>query len=510
MGLGSTLPKWPIMPIARTIEVVTFLLLIVFPVFGQDRAGIQKKSITHVYASTIANDIGNRKLTSIENARQKRAKQLVESGPIELASLLRIGLEYNNEIQAARAQLRSVCGDKWITYSRFLPHVSFDIQYSRSDSGMVGDTEQTTRSISISDTLFEFGRDNDRDKVLRDSERKALYGLENTIRNALFGIRTQFYSIVLRQQQISERDSLLRDYRDRYEKLKELEQMRRVLEVDLLTSRLNVLHEEARKNELQQDVLRRKMELMAHLGLPVGLTGFALSGEIEVLNLNLDSCVTMALNRSTAIAQAAALLKEQKRNAIDAYWSHAPQIALRSGWADSSTTAGVSVNQNQGTYAVAAFGEKSLDQTQDQDEGWFVDLSLKIPILQGLSSYGLHKKEHGLYDKALRQLRATADTVEINTRKAYYAVQEQRQQLEILKETATISKERLQIQERLKEIGKISDNELETFRNQFFADQNAYYDKEIALVVAQEALRSAICWFDPSNSKPALPQTNKE
>ena len=78
--------------------------------------------------------------------------------------------------------------------------------------------------------------------------------------------------------------------------------------------------------------------------------------------------------------------------------------------------------------------------------------------------------------------------------------------LELLSQKSNVDSVRMY----LKEIGKISDNELETFRNQFFADQNAYYDKEIALVVAQEALRSAICWFDPSNSKPALPQTNKE
>ena len=67
-------------------------------------------------------------------------------------------------------------------------------------------------------------------------------------------------------------------------------------------------------------------------------------------------------------------------------------------------------------------------------------------------------------------------------------------------EKVKISKERLRIKNRLKELGRITDNELETFRNQFFNDQDAAFRKEIDLVEAQERVRYVMRYFD---SEPA-------
>ncbi len=57
------------------------------------------------------------------------------------------------------------------------------------------------------------------------------------------------------------------------------------------------------------------------------------------------------------------------------------------------------------------------------------------------------------------------------------------------------------MQERLKELGKITDNELETFRERFFADQDNYFEKQIDLVEAQERLRLAMRYFEPVTGK---------
>ena len=78
--------------------------------------------------------------------------------------------------------------------------------------------------------------------------------------------------------------------------------------------------------------------------------------------------------------------------------------------------------------------------------------------------------------------------------------------MEILKETVQISKERLRVQERLKDLGRISDDALETFRDRFFSDQDRFFNQQISVVQVQERLRRAMRFFEllPENIKPPL------
>ena len=74
---------------------------------------------------------------------------------------------------------------------------------------------------------------------------------------------------------------------------------------------------------------------------------------------------------------------------------------------------------------------------------------------------------------------------------------EETRETDILRETVRISKERLRVQDRMKELGKITDNELETFRERFFSDQDEYFEQQIRLIEAQERLRLEMRFFEP-------------
>ncbi len=56
-------------------------------------------------------------------------------------------------------------------------------------------------------------------------------------------------------------------------------------------------------------------------------------------------------------------------------------------------------------------------------------------------------------------------------------------------------KERFSIKEKLRDFGKITDDELETFRNTFFAAQDSLFDQQEKLIEHQEDLRLAIRFF---------------
>ena len=133
----------------------------------------------------------------------------------------------------------------------------------------------------------------------------------------------------------------------------------------------------------------------------------------------------------------------------------------------------------------------------EDEQGWFAQVSVDLPIFQGLEREGRYKKEKATLEQNRHELRRTIDTVELTVRKAYQTVLENRQEVEILRETVSISRERLRVEDRLKELGKITDNELETFRNKYFQDMDNFFTQQIALIEAQESLRLVSHFFEP-------------
>ena len=79
-----------------------------------------------------------------------------------------------------------------------------------------------------------------------------------------------------------------------------------------------------------------------------------------------------------------------------------------------------------------------------------MDLSLELPIFQGLERRGLYRKEEALLGQARHELRDNVDSVESEVRKANQTMLERRQEVDILQETVLISKERLRVQEKLR------------------------------------------------------------
>lgn len=444
----------------------------------------------------------------LERARWAEAQALIGAGPMDLENCLAFSLEFNDTIQARRAGIRAVGGDELVTRSRFLPTLTYRLHHERADVTGGSSTNDTHHALLLSQTLLEFGKDNAADIVLRESQRETLFDYEDTVRTVLRDIRKRFFTVLLRNQQLRERERSLEEFRTRYDQMVGLEEARRVLEVDVLTARLNVLNEEANINSLQREIVRQRIDLLHLMGFPVGLTELAVAGETEAFDMPLEACVEQALLRSSAIAQSRAELSEQARRVHELRWEYAPALDMRAGWKDERSVAGLSVETTDDVYSLSAFAEghadafdgqmeADIDLLAEEEEGWFVDLSMELPVFQGLERRGNYRREQALLAQARHKLRDLIDSVESDVRKAYQTVLEQRKQVEILGETVRISKERLRVQEQLKELGRISDNELETFRERYFDDQDKFFARQISLVEAQEDLRHEMRMFEP-------------
>jgi len=505
-GHGNVLDKGP-EPVQKVIEAK-------IREQREDQNGLQRWEGFKANEYQSRHEVGrNRELVNKEHYREDQARRLAGAGPLRLVDCIVFALEFNDQVQAKRATIQAVGGEELVVRSRFLPQLFYNLQHEkmehRNDEGSDGDTDQSFR---LSQTLIEFGKDNREDVILRESQRTALFGYEDTVGHVISQIRLKFFTILLRQQQLAERRALLRDFREQYERIRKRYERKQVVEVDVLTARLNMLNEETRINSLRKETLRQKTDLLHLLGFPVGMTDIEVSGDLESLDIDLKESVDITLRRSTAIAQARAVVAEHRRRARQTLWEYAPDMRLQAGWKDAKNAAGLEVKGEDGNYALGSFGERHLDRPRngfgarqdvldDDGTGYFMGLNMEVPLFEGFKRRGLIAKERHLLRKARHELRSTIDGAERDVRKTYQTMLERREELRILAETVDISKKRLRAKERLKELDRIRDDELETFRERFFDDQDTYFAEQIGHVAAQERLRLLMRHFEPLPAK---------
>ena len=235
---------------------------------------------------------------------------------------------------------------------------------------------------------------------------------------------------------------------------------------------------------------------------------FEIGGESEEFDMEIDQAVQIALLRSTSIAQARAAVYEQARVVKQVWWEDGPTFAGRLGWRDAGHRAGLELTSDDGTHAVSAFTEGQLDgdpgaieDTADRldagEEGVFAALNLELPLFTGFAHEGRVLRERSRLAAARHDLRNTVDLAELDVRRLFETVLEQREEVDFQRREVEIGKQRLDIQEMRKDENLITDDQLETFRNAFFDAQDGLFVEQIALVQAIENLRAAMRYFDP-------------
>ena len=445
----------------------------------------------------------------LELKRREQAGKLMEAGPLSLADCLANSLEFSDRIQAGRAAVRAIGGQELIAKSRFLPRLSYDLTASVVQN--IG--QQVANGARAGMTLLEFGKDNPIDVVLRAQQRRALFLYEQDVADVLSAVRVRFFTILVKKRQLSQRRKLRDEFAARYDRMVKLEAQRRVLEVDVLTAKLNVLNEQMRINSLEKEIQRQKIDLLHAVGFPVGMTEFTLQGRPEAYALSRDESVDIALRRSTRIAQARAVVFERDRVVRQSVWEYLPHVNTRGGYRGEFGLVGADLVSDDSVYSGGAFARRPVDPWNSgpfstnpdwlayDGSGWYWDMDMELLLFSGFERTGKFKRDKALLDQDRHLLCNTIAETELAVAKAYQTVLERARQTDILRETAAISQERLRVQERFKELARITDNELETFRERFFEDQDRYFEGQIQLIEAQERLRLAMRYFDPASEQ---------
>jgi outer membrane protein TolC len=437
---------------------------------------------------------------------------------LTLDECLLLAFGNNNDVKVARQSILAAGGSKLIANSRFLPTI--DLIYGYEHARNFGSANHvdvaSTVFAQICQTIFEYGKDHPDDLALRAEQRSALFDYEDRVATTFSEIRKAFFFIKLKEQQIATRKQLLEQFERQYQvKQQRMKAGNLSVKIEVLTANLNVLEEKSRINTLKTQKLNRTMALLRLIGLPVRADRVGLEGEMDsfgIADFDMDWAVRLALSQSSEVALAEARVAERQRALDQLRYEYLPDLSLTAGYQDENGMFGTElVGQNE-TWGAKAVGRQKAPGSKEgrtqnlglfgsdtsldgPDPGWSAGAQVRIPIWEGGARKGWQIIARAELDQCRATLDDVRDRVELEVRQGYESVVEQRFQVELAQEKVNIENERFSIQAELRDLGKRTDDELETFRRSFFDTQDRYFDQQEEMIDRQENLRLAIRYF---------------
>ena len=466
------------------------------------------------------NSLTYRRAVGERPARTVSPRKMKDARMLTLEECLQSAFANSNQIKEARQLILAVGGRKLIDNSRFMPSVELISQYEHFRNFESGNKTDDATSISaiISQRILEFGKDNPLDISLRREQRDALFNYENVIAHVFSDVRRTFFFIQLNEQQIATRQESLEQFEKQHEiKKQRMEQNNLSTNMEVLTAYLNVLEEKSEINGLEREKFNNKVDLLRLIGLPVGANQVEFEGEIDNFALDedkfdMEGMILLALAQSSQVALAEAIVSEQQRVLDQLRFEYLPDLRASTGYQDENGSIGADLVNNNDTWGFDLFGQPKIPGQKESrsqgigifsnegalggpDPGWFAGVQLRIPVTEGGARKGRQIRARALLNSFKAALEDEKDRIESDVRQSYNFLAEQKFQVELAKQNVEIEIKRFMIQTQLRDVGKIDDDALERFRENFFRAQDALFRQQEALIQRQENLRLAIRFF---------------
>ena len=405
-------------------------------------------------------------------------------------------------------------GEKIESRGRFLPRLNLlygryaDMASRPDSSGTVPldsvDVEHGDRSVAVEvrQRVAEFGKTADSEYQREDRERDALYHRENTVVGVFSDIRRTFRSLLIIDEQLSSNDSLLQHYAGRVTRASDRLEKGIGLRTALLTAKMNQLGTRERILVLRADRRRRLSELKKHLGLKQIPSDVVLVEEPQPPLPTEDSCVVLALESSTEVADCKAEVIQAGKRLGQTGWDWVlDEITFSAGMAKGNQEASLELmSGGEGqtrAWALDAVGRRYVHEpgglrfaTRDTVLRYTASIEITLPVFRGAKRHGTTIEAGARYTKARAELIDKTRETERSTRDAFYAYELSRQRLGIAGERVSIAQERYELAETQHELGRMSDEGLDAFRKDLFQAQNAFFGQQFDVLHREEDLRA--------------------
>lgn len=368
-----------------------------------------------------------------------------------------------------------------------------------------GTTQSKKMSSSIavrySRRLIEWGKDSSSSVQIRANRRLAIYNYQQKLREIISEVRTTFFTILLKKQQIATREKLLGEYE---EKLRQQETRfdvaQDVPKIDVLTAELDVLNEKNRINALKADLIEKKYELLQLINMPLD-TNIEFSGDLEPLDTPLNEVVSLTKKNSFQITYLKEEYKEDQREFNERAWDYKPIFSGRVGIEDKRTAMGITLNNANQTYGLDIGVSEyinipdSTSYSARKDANYSMSLGVSWNLFDNTHRKGISKKFLEKLNETKADLEEQILIEELNARKAFNNLMEAKERLELQDQIVANAKKRLEITRKLREHGRVSEYQVDSYRDTFFSQQDRYFTEQENMISAQESLRRVMGVF---------------
>jgi len=188
------------------------------------------------------------------------------------------------------------------------------------------------------------------------------------------------------------------------------------------------------------------------------------------------------------------------------WWEFAPDLSLQTGVSRRGDDVALDLSNSGDTWALDVTGERFFEPGDDReqlfvehdDEDFFLNLEMRIPILEGFARFGEIKRERQRLKQAEARLERAREQAELNVRLRYENLLDQAEQVRLSSRRVEVSRRLYEIQNEWRERlpGRVSELQFQQFRDRYFGDQFSLFEAEADFVVALEALREAMGYFE--------------
>lgn len=428
-----------------------------------------------------------------------------QGGALEIETCLALARAHNETLLSARQRVEEIDYDKWVLRSRFFPQVNLETRYNVPDLRHIdSDLFRDEAILHARQRVLEFGADVPEEVAYRSHKRLARLDYERQTRRVLSQVRRNFYLTIVKGQQIENRREVLDNVREKLRRIRVKYERGVAKEFDLLTAQLDSLEQEAQISVLLGQKARLTFDLLRLIGRDM-VQKVMLVGKIEDFEMNLEDAVAMALSRDVEVERLGEEVAEASRAFHETRLDYLPDIGLQIGMESGNKVLGFELSQSQRTWRLDASSDVLLLRTGDlpldsrfitRDTNKFALFQVSLPILAGFSRYGQTGATRARLYQVQASFRDRREQVERNVRQHYQTLQDRILQRQINTRRLEMDRRRLEIQERLRDLGQVTDNQVETFRDRFFAGQERLFQSQDAYINALENLREVMGYFE--------------
>lgn len=422
--------------------------------------------------------------------------------------------KHNPRIRKAENLIKVWGGEQIIARSRFLPQVG--LLYNAGFEKRTWAREDYSSYLEIRQRVLEFGKTSPAETERLRQEWNALFEYEDAASAVFSEVRRSYFSLRLVQMQLVQHDSLLQIYDAKVERAQERLRLGAGLRTAVVTAKLDQLEALERINTLRFDELTRRAALKKAMGMESDTSFFFLSDRLPPLAISMDSVVARALESNTRIAWSEAEAYLAQKSLREVGWEFTPDLQLSGGIrrGDQALEARVSTDRPDSRHQWAAdiVGTRRLQEPQgglsdsnfltrpffsseDENLEYTARLQMRFPLFEGLKTVGSYRRESARYAAARDEVLRQSQETELAALRAMQAYQLSLRQLEVQEQRLALERERFALNQTLYEMGKLSEEGLEQFRERQFRAQDSYFAQQFRVLETEEDLRFLIRLF---------------